>query len=269
MSVTTLVDLDFNWTFLLLPLFGFFVGLLVSMFGGGGGFYYVPILTLLFKIPTQLAVATSLAAIIPTTVFGSIGHYRQGNLNLSVGVILGIGGIFGALIGSYASSLVSSELLGRFFGVFMIVLAIPMSISRKRRVDMTKKGQALLPQITPIKSVFGSMFGLLSGFMSGLFGLSGSPPVVAGLYILELPAAAVIGTSLFVLLFNAVSGLFGHIVMGQFNLMLIALLGSGSAIGALVGPRFLGKIKTSALESFFGPVFISMILVLGIVMVLR
>lgn len=43
----------------LLPALGFTIGLLVSMLGGGGGFFYVPALTLLFDLPTQLAVSTS------------------------------------------------------------------------------------------------------------------------------------------------------------------------------------------------------------------
>jgi hypothetical protein len=45
------MSFDFTASFLFLPLFGFVIGLLVSMFGGGGGGLYVPLLTLLFNVP--------------------------------------------------------------------------------------------------------------------------------------------------------------------------------------------------------------------------
>ncbi len=54
--------IDLNLIFL--PLFGFLIGLLVSMLGGGGGGLFVPVLTLIFGIPTQVAVATSLASVL-------------------------------------------------------------------------------------------------------------------------------------------------------------------------------------------------------------
>jgi len=77
----------------------------------------VPALTLLFHVPTQFAVATSLASIIPTTISGSVSHYRRGNLNIPVGIAFGTGGIIGALIGAYVSTLISAAFLEKLFGV--------------------------------------------------------------------------------------------------------------------------------------------------------
>jgi len=49
-----------------------------------------------FGIPTRVAIATSLASVLPTTVVGAISHFRQGNVDIRTGMILGIGGIVGA-----------------------------------------------------------------------------------------------------------------------------------------------------------------------------
>lgn len=264
-----LINFPFGWTFLLLPLLGFVIGLFVVMFGGGGGIFYVPVLTLLFNVPTQLAVATSLASITFTTIFGSISHCREGNLNLPIGIVFGMGGIFGAPIGAYVSSLISSALLGKLFGTLMIVLGIPMALSSRKRNERGNSSEQFLPSFTWAKGVAGLIFGVLSGIMAGLFGISGTPPVIAGLYILGFPAATVVGTSVFVLLFNAVSGLIGHLMLGHFNLILILPLGCGAAIGAFVGPKFLSKIKTSTLERVYGPIFISITIALGIVMIIK
>ncbi|MDY6958111.1 MAG: sulfite exporter TauE/SafE family protein [Halobacteriota archaeon] len=262
------IDLTFQWTYLFLPLLGFLVGLLVTTFGGGGGFFYVPVLTILFGVPTQIAVATSLASIIPTTISGSISHYKENNVNIHIGLILGMGGVFGALLGTYISSQISPELLGRLFGILMIALVIPMTLSSKRRTRDTENS-IYKGDITPEKGVLGSLFGLLSGTMAGMFGISGTPPVIAGLYILGLPADCVVGTSIFILLFNAVSGLFGHIAFGQFDLSLVVLLCSGSVVGAYLGPGLLGRIDSKNLERGFGPLFILVMLLMGLVMVFR
>jgi uncharacterized membrane protein YfcA len=63
--------------FILLLFFGFIAGCLVGLFGGGGGFYFVPVLSFVFQVQTQAAVATSLAAIIPTTISASISPFIQ------------------------------------------------------------------------------------------------------------------------------------------------------------------------------------------------
>jgi len=253
-------------SFLLLPPIGFAIGLLVTIFGGGGGFFYVPILTLLFHVPTQLAAATSLAATIPTVVVGSIEHYRKGNIDLRVGLVFGVSGLVGALVGAYVSHLVSSVLLQKLFGVYAIALTIPMVLTSKSRLK-DLGGEAKAPQVfTSSKIVLCLCFGSLSGIMAGLFGTSGTASIVAGLYILGLPVTVVVGTSVLVVLFNAVSGLIGHLIVGQLNPILILLLGSGSVIGGFLGPRILAKINVQTLEKVYGVLFILLVISFGVIM---
>lgn len=126
--------IDTNIIFL--PLFGFLIGLLVSTLGGGGGGLFVPILTLVFGIPTQVAIATSLASVLPTTLMGAFSHYRQGNVEIRTGLILGIGGIIGTLLGAYFANMIPSILLRKILGIFTLIMLIPMLLSvRKRRKD--------------------------------------------------------------------------------------------------------------------------------------
>jgi uncharacterized membrane protein YfcA len=256
----------FDPSFLWLPLIGLAIGLLVTIFGGGGGFFYVPILTLLFHVPTQQAAATSLAATIPTVIVGSIEHYRKGNIDLRIGVIFGVSGLVGALLGAYVSNLVSSALLQKLFGAYAIALTIPMVLTSKNRLK-DLGGNAKTPEaLTSSKIVLCLLFGSLSGIMAGLFGTSGTASIVAGLYILGLPVTVVVGTSVLVVLFNAVSGFLGHLMVGQFNLMLLVLLGCGSVIGGFLGPRILAKIDVQALEKVYGILFIMLVIGFGVIM---
>ena len=263
------MSFDFTTAYLSLPLFGFVIGLLVSMFGGGGGGLYVPLLTLLFNVPIQVAVATSLASIIPTTLFGAYAHHKQGNVNIPIGLIFGATGIIGTLMGVYFSTLIPPFILRKLFGILAILFVIPIFFRRnKKAIEQSDKLDDL--KIINLKKVsISSIFGLLSGIMSGLFGVSGGAPVAAGLYILGFPANIVIGTSVFVLFFNAVSGLFGHLAVGHINFILIILLGGSAAIGALLGPRLLKRIKADVLEKWFKIILTILLTVMGFMMIIK
>jgi uncharacterized protein len=263
------MSFDFTTSFLFLPLFGFVIGLLVSMFGGGGGGLYVPLLTLLFNVPIHVAVATSLASIIPTTIFGAYAHHKQGNINVPIGLIFGITGILGTLIGVYFSTLLPSFILSKLFGILAIILVIPILFRKKKKENKHSDNPVDLKIINLKKVSISSIFGLLSGMMAGLFGVSGTLPVIIGLYILGFPANMVIGTSVFVLFFNAISGLFGHLAVGHINFILIILLGGSAAIGALIGPKLLKKIKTDVLDKVFKIFVISLTILMGLMMILK
>lgn len=263
------MPIDFTvWWIVPLVLTGFLIGLLVTTFGGGGGFFYVPLLTLLFHVPTQYAVATSLASIIPTAALGSIGHYRQGDLDIPLGLAFGIGGIIGALLGAVASGMIPPSIMGKLFGIFMIVLSIPMLFSARERTGSATRTLAESHPLTRGRAAGGIVFGIVSGAMAGLFGVSGPPPVIAGLYLMGLPAMKVVGTSLFILLFNAVAGLAGHLAIGQVHWGITLFLAMGAATGAYLGPRYLGRMKTPTMEKFYGRFFTVLVIALGIAMIL-
>ena len=86
-----------------LPIVGFLIGLLIISLGGGGGGIYVGILTAFFNVPPAIAAATSLATIIPTTTIGTISHWKAGNVNRTLGLIMIIGAGVGAIVGSLCS----------------------------------------------------------------------------------------------------------------------------------------------------------------------
>ena len=72
-----------------------------------------------------------------------------------------------------------------------------------------------------------------------------------------------------VVLFNAVSGFVGHLIVGQFNLILLLFLGSGSVIGGFLGPRILAKINVQTLEKVYGILFILLVISFGIIMLFK
>ena len=104
--------------------------------------------------------------------------------------------------------------------------------------------------------------------MAGTFGISGTPPVTAGLYSLGLPAIMVVGTSVFVLIFNSVTGIGSYFLLGRLDITLIILLGGGAAVGAFLGPKMLKKIDPRTFEKIFAPLIVTISLILGVAMIL-
>ena len=258
----------FDLNLIFIPLFGFLVGLLVSTLGGGGGGLYVPILTLIFGVPPQVAVATSLASVLPTTAAGAVSHYREGNVDIRTGFILGIGGIIGTLIGAYIANMIPPLILKKALGVFLLIMLVPTIRSLLKRHEVERDENKKTITLTGYKRFLASFFGIISGLMAGVFGLSGTPPVSIGLYSLGLPAIMVVGTTVFVLIFNSITGIGSYYLLGRLDIPLIILLGSGAVVGAFLGPLLLKRMDEKTFEKIYGPVIVSISLILSLGLIL-
>ncbi len=265
MDYETTIQLSHYW----LPLIGFIIGLIATMIGGNGAFFFPPALILLFGVSPRVAIATSLAAVVPIGLIGSLAHYRMGNINLPVGMAFGLTGFAGAISGAWISGLLEPALLVRAFGYYALALGLltfflpkrlPVaSLSAPEHLNTIRKQQ--LPTII--------LLGLAAGLAAGLFGTSGTLTVLAGLFMLQFPLKLVIGTSVMIVFINALSGFGAHLVMGEINIRLIGLLGSGAALGAFVGPSLLKYVKPGRTEGKIRYIFALKLFALGLFLVFR
>lgn len=248
--------------YIALPVVGFVVGLLIISLGGGGGAVYVGILTAFFNIPPAIAASTSLATTIPTTAVGTFSHWKAGNVNWRFGLTMLIGGVVGSIVGSLCSGFLPQNLYNKLTGLILLLLAVQMLVSylKKRKKDNTQKAGQLNQKANTIKAV---CFGLIGGVMSGLVGLSGGGPIIAGLMLLGCQALETVGTSVLVLLGIAVTGFVTHLGIGNIDWQLVGLLTIGTVCGAFVGPLILKKINKQKLEKVLQPVLFIMIVVMG------
>lgn len=236
---------SFEYIYLWLPVAGFVVGFIGSMVGGGGGFFFLPVLTLLFNIQPQIAVATSLSATIPICIVGSYGHYRHGNVDLRKGLTFAAAGVLGALCGASLVKIMSVEHLKNSFGIYSIVIATHMLINNWRRRRAEANG-AVLSAGSPVQRILKCLFfGFLAGLITGTFGTSGNAPVMAGMFTMHMPLSVVLGTTLMVVSANTISSLMAHVVVGDIDLTLVYFLTSGAIVGAVVGPRFMSRIRVN------------------------
>lgn len=243
---------SFENAYLWLPLIGFLVGLISTMIGGGGGgFFFIPVLVFLLGVPAHVAVTTSLAATLPICLVGSVSCYRKGLVDLPLGMLMSAGGIIGAIGGASFTSLITHQQLIMLYGLYSIILSvIVLRGIRAEKRDRTS-GVDTIPDTKVQRFVKGTMFGLLAGVITSSSGATGATPIQAGLFAMRKPVKTVIGTSLVVVLVNAVSALAAHFVVGMIDLTLVGFLTAGTVTGALIGPKV---IKEARLEHVDGPI---------------
>jgi hypothetical protein len=106
---------------------GFFIGVLVSVMGVGGGFIMVPALIYLLKVPTNVVIGTSLFQIIFVTAFTTI---LQAATNQTVDIILAlilmVGGVIGAQFGASAGLKLRGDQLRALLGLLVLAVGLRM-----------------------------------------------------------------------------------------------------------------------------------------------
>ncbi len=115
---------------------GLAAGALAATLGVGGGIVYVPALAVLFSVPQHLAQGTSLAAIAPTALVGTIAHARAGRVDWSAAVALGLGGVLGGILGVETALRLDALLLRRLFAVFLVLMVVRMLRQVRRHQPM-------------------------------------------------------------------------------------------------------------------------------------
>ncbi|MZR29332.1 sulfite exporter TauE/SafE family protein [Sneathiella litorea] len=273
--------------FLILGMGGL-IGLLSGMFGVGGGFLITPLL-IFVGIPPAVAVATVSNQITAASVSGVLAHWKRGNVDFKMGVVLLIGGIIGSVIGIWIFTLLASIgqvdlmislsyviFLGTIGGLMFIESINAMIKSRKGSGTRKKLHQHYWIHGLPFKMRFRKSklyisaimplsIGALVGILSAIMGVGGGFVMVpAMIYLLGMPTGVVIGTSLFQIIFVTANVTLLHAISTQtVDVMLALLLMSSSVIGAQIGTRFGTKLRGEQLRGMLALLVIAVCLKLA------
>lgn len=199
-----------DWLFAYLAL-GAVVGLLAGMFGIGGGLLLVPILLLLFdaqRFPAEnamhMALGTSMATILFTSLSSTRKHHRHGAVNWRVVRDITPGILLGAALGALSAASIPPRGLGIFFALFVYFAAIQIL------ADKHPQPSRQLPGITGM-----TLAGTVTGWISTLVSIGGGTIVVPFLIWCNVPLRNAIGTSAAIGFPIAVGGTLGYIVSGM------------------------------------------------------
>lgn len=189
---------------------GGIVGLLGGMFGIGGGTVLVPMLLFLFDaqhFPAEhllhLALGTSMATILFTSLASMHKHHQHGAVNWRVVRSITPGILIGTIIGALFTTSVSPYFLGIFFALFVYFAAAQILFDVRPHATRQLPGAAGM-----------TLAGTLTGWLSSLVSIGGGTAVVPFLLWCNVSLRNAIGTSAAIGFPVAVGGTLGYIATG-------------------------------------------------------
>jgi uncharacterized membrane protein YfcA len=241
------------------------VGFLSGMFGVGGGFLLTPLL-IFYGIPPEVAVATTASHITASSMAGALAHWRRRTIDLAMAGVMLAGGIvgtgagvwlFGILRAVGQSEIVISVgyviLLGTVGGLMLTESLRALRADPAARQTRTqhnwihglpfkmrfRQSRLYISVLPPIA------LGFFVGLLSALLGVGGGfilVPVM--IYLLRMPTAVVMGTSLVqVLCVTAATTVLQSVSNYTVDILLASLLIVGGVVGAQFGVRIGAQLR--------------------------
>jgi len=237
--------------FLICVLLGSVVGFCAGLLGIGGGLLIVPALVYLLpqlgidaSLVMPMALATSLATIVVTSLSAALAHHRNKNIPWPLAKQLMIAIALGSLLGAFIADVLSVAALKNTFAIAVFVLASYMfiAIGRAKKSDMANSDDSkTLPANIIVKSI-----GFFTGILASLMGIAGGAILVPILSYFNVPLRPAIGVATVSGMVVAIFGVSGYVItgFGEENL-------PEYSFGYVYLPALLGIIITS---SFFAPI---------------
>jgi len=236
-------------------------GLLAGFFGVGGGIVMVPLLMIWARMNQRRAAATSLVAIVPTAIAGSITFGIAGEVNWVVAALIGAGAIAGAPLGAYLLRVLPILWLRWLFIAGLLVAALRLilvEIERGGDVELSFGVGAALVAL-----------GLIMGLASGLFGIGGGviavPVLIAVFGAGDLVAK---GTSLAAMIPTAIAGTIPNLRAGLVDLRQGLIVGVAAVVFAQLGVALAFIVPPQISGPLFG-IFLILVVIQLVVRAIR
>ena len=244
---------------------GAFAGVCAGLFGIGGGMIIVPALVWIFtayhfppEVVTHLAVGTSLATIIITSISSLTAHHKRGGVRWEVWRSMALGLVIGSLVGAGIADRINGQALQALIGIGALLVALKM-------LFFSNKEQLGKP--LPPKGVqFGAGTGI--GMASSIFGIGGGSLTVPFLNWAGLPMKQAVGTSAACVLPIAIAGALGFAWFGQdvanlpegtigfVHIIGFFCISAASFITAKFGAKLAHQLPAATLKKSFGVLLI-------------
>ena len=254
---------------------GWLIGVIMGMVGIGGGFLLTPLM-IFFGIPSPVAVASVANQIVAPSVSGVLSHWKSGNVDIKMGIILLLGGVLGSSIGVLIFNVLNNigqlDLVIKFsYFLFLSAIGTLMFIESLRLIIRVRKGKVTRGKLhqhnwlhgLPFKTRFRKsklyisvllplLIGVIVGILAALMGIGGGFIIVpAMIYLLGMPTSLVVGTSLFQIIYVSSNTTILQASQNQtVDIVLAFLLLLGSVIGVQFGSRFSNLMKGEHLRFF-------------------
>lgn len=240
---------------------GAVAGVLAGLFGIGGGIVIVPVLETALgfigvdpAIRMHVAVGTSLATIIPTSISSARAHHLRKSVDVEIVKRWAIFVFIGALLGAWIASLVHSNVLAVVFATLALLVALKMLLLPESR-NLTEE----VPH-GPLVSIIPTSIGCFSSMM----GIGGGTFSVMTLTLFNEPIHRAVGTAALFGLVISLPGMLGFIAagwgdpripagsLGYVSLIGFACIAPATVLAAPLGAKIAHAFSAKRLNMLFG-----------------
>jgi uncharacterized membrane protein YfcA len=240
---------------------GALAGFVSGMLGVGGGIVTVPVMFEIFgilgvhdEVRMKVAVATSLATIIPTSIMSARSHHKRGALDFGLLKLIGPSAFVGVLIGAAIAGPLKGMVLTAVFGTVALLVSLYMFF----RKESWRLGSEFP------RRVGGAAIGSVTGFISTLMGIGGGTLGVPSMSLFNVPVHRAVGTASALGLIIGIPGTVGYIVTGwgnpdlpPFSIGYVNILASVMLLPTILlvvpyGAKVAHSISKTALQRAFG-----------------
>jgi len=237
------------------------VGFVAGLFGIGGGLITVPFLYYIFnslginqQYLMHLAVGTSFAIIIPTSIVSVLTHHKFNAVDFDIVKSYGIYVILGVIIGTIFAASLKTKSLVLFFSIVIFFLGIYLLLLKEKEVNA----------IIKIKLYLKIILGFLTGFISAPMGIGGAIMNVPILKFFGYSINKAIGSAAAIGFLIALFGAIGFLITGSYlktnlplsigflNVPAFLIFIPITTLMARLGARTVHKIDKNKISKYFG-----------------
>jgi len=223
----------------------FFISLLLTMVGLGGGLIFSPLFVIVGFAKSEAASA-SLFLNLVAAASAAYTYSRKRMVDFSLSIPLIVASALAAPVGSYLNVHMDLKM-------FLIIMAIVLAIAGVRMLMSPPDEVESSTMAASSKIIGGIAIGLCIGLMGGLLGIGGGVFVVPLLiYVLKTPTKIAAASSTFIVCFSSLTGFLGYATMGDINWKFILPAALFSLAGGQAGARIMSaKLKGRAIRVIF------------------
>ena len=237
------------------------VGFVAGLFGIGGGLITVPFLYYIFNylgIDQQylmhLAVGTSFAIIIPTSIVSVMTHHKFNAVDFNIVKSYGFFVVFGVIIGTIFAASLKTKSLVLFFSIIIFLLGVYLLLLKEREKNI----------IIEIKLHLKIILGFIVGFISAPMGIGGAVMNVPILKFFGYSINKAIGSASAIGFLIALFGTIGFLISGNYlntnlpfsigflNIPAFLIFIPITTLMARIGAKTVHKIDKNKISKFFG-----------------
>ncbi len=198
----------------------------------------VALLTIGFDLPIHQAVGTALASMVVVSISGAFSHYREQNINVRAGVVVGISGMVGAILGADIGQSIPEHVLQPAAGFALWFLAFLMWARTRLMPNLAHTVDQTDVVHSPKQLAGGTVLGVTGGVASAFFGVGMAPFIQLGmLTVMKLSLVQTVGTTMMALIFISLSGSVALASHGDVSWTHMIGVAIGMTAGSFVGAK--------------------------------